>query len=546
MKNLFGRFVALAVFAAVISFGSALAANQADVPVIATKAYVDSAIGTRARVSDIEEFVTQTELQNAVNNVSGGGSIDMTKVVSRQEMDSLLAQVNGGEVLFPELGPGPNGCVAGTYWNSTANICSKCAAGTFSAAGATQCSPCLSGTYSDIGAPACSVCPAGFACLNGVKTTCPMNTISAPGASTCSACPTGTYSAPGTANCSEFCPEGTYWKGTTCANCPAGKWSAPGSSNQCDLDCPIGFYCPGDGQKLTCAPGYYINSARSACSACRGTGTTYSCTDELTGAPMTCRYVQCVMPVTETANGQCVTSRINGYMRDANGDCVPCAPGFDCKRSGQVNYQSNHEEQKYGAPLCEAGYHSSENRTSNEGACDACPAGTFSGKGATHCTMCPAGTWSNIASAICRACPAGTANPTAGNTNRSERDACTTCVAGTYAGIGATECLTCPAGTFSGEKAGQCTNCPVGTFKSESGAGECSSCADGYYALAGSAVCSICPAGHSCMHKNLGAMLCPIGSYQPQEGQMECLTCPAGTTTLAEGSTSADDCVSPV
>lgn len=170
-------------------------------------------------------------------------------------------------------------------WNCTGSIGSApCAPGLYSLAGSASCSiqcparyycpgngsaiVCPNGTYSLGGAAfVCTPCTANSYCLNGTQTACPASVLSSGGAWECKVpcppghmcpgngqdilCMAGYYSLGGAVNCTQ-CQAGYY-----CPNnyertfCPVNTWSSPGSFVSCDLPCPFGVVCPGNG-KLEC------------------------------------------------------------------------------------------------------------------------------------------------------------------------------------------------------------------------------------------------------------------------------------------------------
>jgi hypothetical protein len=161
-------------------------------------------------------------------------------------------------------------CPAGLYSNAGSAACTLPCPANYFCPGNGSAVPCTPGTYSLGGADAagCTLCPAGSYCLNGVKQLCPAGNLSLAGASQCTVpCPPGFY-------CPQVgyampCPQlGTYTLGgakyncTVCEAgyqcptpsshlfCPPNTWSLPGSTS-CNLPCPAGVICPGNG-KMSC------------------------------------------------------------------------------------------------------------------------------------------------------------------------------------------------------------------------------------------------------------------------------------------------------
>ncbi len=117
--------------------------------------------------------------------------------------------------------------------------------------------------------------------------------------------------------------------------------------------------------------------------------------------------------------------------------------------------------------ICKAGYYK------NGDTCSPCPAGSYSGNGATSCLQCPSGQYSATTAAIsCSVCKGGTYS-VAGSSN------CTQCNAGTYSADGASKCDSCSDGKYSLKGASVCTPCSSGISNStHSGCRECLTDAD--------------------------------------------------------------------
>jgi serine/threonine-protein kinase len=199
----------------------------------------------------------------------------------------------------------------------------------------------------------------------------------------------------------------------------------------------------------------------------------------------------------------------------------------------------------------------------NYGVSGACPAGTYSGVGASSCTGCPAGTFSaNTSSSSCLTCPPATYSIAR---NTSCLYTSSTCPPGTYANSTAA-CERCPAGSYNsfegGASSSACQSCAAGAFQPSTGQTSCSFCPAGTYSAGGAASCSTCTAGSYCpgasnavacaggtFNPNSGSVsekacaLCPPGSFSSAEGQAYCLgVCPAGKFNPIEGSTSGSSC----
>lgn len=187
--------------------------------------------------------------------------------------------------------------------NSTVAMCSQ---GTFSVSGAGVCAPCAAGRFGasqGLPSPTCSglcdpgsygavpgavrsnctgPCSPGYSCpagsVVGTAVTCFAGTYSVGGAGACSPCSPGKYAADtarGTA-CDVDCPMGSYCPLGVAAptRCPAGRYgSAPGlATSNCTASCPIGAYClAGAVNPAPCPPGRFGNVTGMDSSACSGT-----------------------------------------------------------------------------------------------------------------------------------------------------------------------------------------------------------------------------------------------------------------------------------
>jgi hypothetical protein len=121
----------------------------------------------------------------------------------------------------------------------------------------------------------------------------------------------------------------------------------------------------------------------------------------------------------------------------------------------------------------------------------------------------------------------------------------------------------CGIGTWSAAGTQPCTPAAPGSFVSAVGAMEANLCAAGSYQdQEGQSSCDLAPAGYFVAEAGaVVATACPAGKYQDQAGQSSCIpapigffvdsegavastACPTGTTTLQEGATSEESCVS--
>ena len=246
-------------------------------------------------------------------------------------------------------------CPAGQFNNN--GTCTGCQAGTYSAGGtATSCTKCPAGTYSGNGASSCTPCAAG--------------TYSAAGAYSCTPCPSGYTSAAG----AEMCTGNYTYKYTDA----------------------IGVFSSSDATKSHLVELSYIASQMQSSMG----ASNVTCTANNSTSTITCA---------------CVANRFWSKER--------------CESKGICSSLSSSCAYKLTAISCPAG------QFNNNGTCTGCQAGTYSAGGtATSCTKCPAGTYS-------------------GNGASS----CTPCAAGTYSAAGAYSCTPCPSGQTSAEGASSCT-----------------------------------------------------------------------------------------
>ncbi|KAJ7666000.1 hypothetical protein DFH06DRAFT_264846 [Mycena polygramma] len=197
------------------------------------------------------------------------------------------------------------------------------------------------------------------------------------------------------------------------------------------------------------------------------------------------------------------------------------------------------------------------------GACQACSAGTFSGKAATTCTPCSQDTISDAGASSCTACPShATAEPGSSSCTFHcpagqfvKDNACALCATGTYstggappfcgycgsntyAPAGSDQCFLCPPGMTSDPGAASCTlHCEAGKFISGD---SCNDCPAGYYSGADATACSPCPSNTISEAGSSSCTLhCPAGQFI-ENGS--CRTCAAGTYSIGGDATACTSC----
>ncbi|KAH8062471.1 hypothetical protein JL722_3389 [Aureococcus anophagefferens] len=339
-------------------------------------------------------------------------------------------------------------CTAGRYTaGSGMHACAACGAGTFQAAagetscqlanagsfvgswGATAEDPCAPGKYSGSGASECGDCDVGFYTGSTGQSACSLADagflVNASGASAQTPCATGTFSGSGASEC---------------FGCAVGYYAPVTGLSACSL-ADAGFYVDARGAatQTPCAAGSYSGSGASACSPCAvgyyaATTGLSSCTISDAGF-----YVDAAGA---TGMTPCAAGFYSGSGATA---CAPCAVG---------TYSANVD----GATSCtisDAGFYVDGEGASNE---TACPAGSYSGSGATACAPCAAARGrargpdvlhapSSSGSTSCSLVDAGA------YVSRTGASAQTPCDAGHYSGTGASACAACEEGRYAGETA---------------------------------------------------------------------------------------------
>ena len=165
------------------------------------------------------------------------------------------------------------------------------------------------------------------------------------------------------------------------------------------------------------------------------------------------------------------------------------------------------------------------------------------------CVPCPPGLFQPLRGArpaACAQCPAFLTSLNAGASACTTclpgaAAACAACAAGTYASaMDAPACTPCAPGTYySAWGATACLACAAGTVQASDGGSACAACAAGTFASAvGSTACTPCARGaYASLAAWAACLPCAVGTFQTAEGATACAACPALTTTLAAGAT---------
>ena len=220
----------------------------------------------------------------------------------------------------------------------------------------------------------------------------------------CLNCPMGFY-CPGECNGPIACPIGTRSDAekaiskSTCESCPEGYISAYEASTTCTI-CPSGTICPDPASPWTpCATGSFSSAGSIECTNCTAG---YACADPSL-APEICQ------------DGQ--------YSTAGQTECTPCPAGHFCPTTSAEPVQ------------CYAGYYSPGLITD----CTECPAGSSCMDPAVPPRACSEGTYSTATSEYCQLCPSGYSCASAGGVP-------VPCDTATYRIEGDSICHQCPPG----------------------------------------------------------------------------------------------------
>ncbi len=313
----------------------------------------------------------------------------------------------------------------------------------------------------------------------------------------------------------------SYCIACTC-NCPNGSYKIPETCScaTCATNCE---QCKATGECKKCNLGYYLSG--TSCVKCPAG---YYCPDGLT--KKTC------------ANGKwsndgqssvCTTDCTAGYIcKDGTrticpagsysgagaSACTNCNAGYYC--TGGANHTA-----------CAGGKWSTDGRGSactdnceagyacNNGLKSPCGAGTYSAAGASACTNCNAGYYCTGGTNH-TACAAGKYSSTLKAINSS---VCKNCAAGTYSSAGAASCTACAAGKTSSAGASSCSNCNVSQCSKYSSGCTCSGCNTGYKVKDGA--CTSCGSTCSTYSSGCTCSKCVAGYYIKDN---KCTVCPTG------------------
>jgi hypothetical protein len=109
------------------------------------------------------------------------------------------------------------------------------------------------------------------------------------------------------------------------------------------------------------------------------------------------------------------------------------------------------------------------------------------------------------------------------------------------------DCVPCPLHSFLNHTGDDTCYCSGGY--SQVGIGltvNCTICSAGEVSFPGSTNCTQCQSGFFANSETNTCELCPMSFYSSDAGQTQCTSCPAGRATATLGSTSVNQCISPI
>lgn len=312
--------------------------------------------------------------------------------------------------------------------------------------------------------------------------------------------------------------------------CGAGVYGVNGGTG-CTV-CKAGSFCPGNGvQNICSSPGTYSNAGATGCSTC--TGATYSLGNGATSC------INC-------GSGYYTNGGTGCYICDVNNYC----PGDGTKTACPANSFS---PKGASSCTCSAGYSQIIRGTTLT--CSVCSAGTYASSGSTFCVPCAANTYAyNTAASSCSVCPPNSGS-TAGSSTCScssgysassppPVQSCTPCKAGYSSSGGSTPsisaCFACAADTFANSPAGGASACITCPAHSHSPTSATSCTCEAGYSQSGSGTslsCTVCKGGYfSPTPGSTSCQLCPTNTHS-QEASTSCSNCPSFSSSAAGSST---------
>ena len=396
----------------------------------------------------------------------------------------------------PPLSSSPGSCASGSYCQNGISI--PCPAGSFCAAGVSAPTQCPQGWYCGASVSAATQCQANSntpatGATSASQCTCNPGFTGTGSCSVCLAnyycpggaqevrCPVGMYSVAGSSSLSQCgCPSNSSLIGSTCI-CNAGLLQVTNAADplggwECDA-CPANSVCVNGTSSLCAAGSFCVAGNAKVCPA-----NTY-CVAGSTAA------ISCPTYSTSPAGSSACTCA-NGYIMKACPSCVPpqtstcaqCPVNMYCMGGNMYSCPAGSTSplgsQSQASCVCQPGFYSSQ------GACVACPGGSFCPGGSvmsnTAISACPAGSFcppSSSAPIPCASQP--------GSFCPASSSAIGACPAGYFCTTPIGPPTACPIGTYCAQNSTAPTTCPANTFSSYIEQTSVSACAP----------CTICTSG---------------------------------------------------
>ena len=446
--------------------------------------------------------------------------------------------------------PSPNGCIAGTWVNTSTGECAETDPGYYTPQPQmTYQIPCANGTYQP-----------------------------AAGQSSCLLAPAGHYVDYEAAVEVDPCPAGQYQPAegqSSCLETSAGHYTTGGDAEE--TPCAAGSYQPTSGQSecLLADPGHHVDvegaTTQSMCAA--GTYSAMNGAIDCTPADIG-GYVANEGATSTTLCGIGTYADVEGLTECKDADPgsyvdvegasrgTPCEIGTYQPASGQTECMATDtghytdEEGMSNQRECDRGYFQTATGSSS---CVAAEPGHFIDEmGATDQTPCPAGSFQNEpGSTVCKSASEGHHVPEAGSTAQQR------CAVGTYSdttGVvdcteaspghyvfveGSTEDIACDEGQYQPET-GQtgCVDADMGHHVPDTGAADQTPCPAGtYQSRIGQDSCTDAEAGYFTAEEGMtNPSFCAPGTYQPASGQSSCVDADAGFFVELNGKREQEPC----
>jgi hypothetical protein len=208
--------------------------------------------------------------------------------------------------------------------------------------------------------------------------------------------------------------------------------------------------------------------------------------------------------------------------------CNFCTPGKTASPDGTTSI------------TCPAGY-----KCNGKTPAQPCTPGTYATPGATECSACNSDDmWSGAVAGACEECPAGSFT-TGGDSTGQRRTACNECPAGSWCD-GSSTVTPCEKGHYVTAGHSACWKCGADNMYSpNTGASACLSCANGSFTSGGDSEtrnhCAPCTEGHKCDGTST-VTECTPGSFA-LGGSIDCWLCDKGTYQEHPRATKCNACV---